>query len=287
MDRRQFLKVSGAFASIEFHRDAITERVDDRTSPEHSTDLTAFVQRLPSMNGLNADSHLAFSLTRLDENAATLTESFISDATAYATVFAGRTATDVAFGLEDTSAVRTRLTADGYEKVRTYDGRPVFHRRTRTRHRVIAVTDSTAIIGVGPVFDAVQNDVTETLAAVRDPPTVQMADTELCQTILDHLGSGTHLSVDMTPDSRRTTAHVEATGEHYQFHGDTTVVRTVTLFDTPVHARAASQDDLESPPTPQYPAAGDCSTDCQGRAVVRETRLPSAAVPSGSYRRTE
>lgn len=280
MNRRQFLKISGAFTSIEFDETALADNDTDHPSDEPRVSLSALAQRLPSPDRLNTESHLAFSLTRLDEDVATPTAPALSGADSYATVFAGRTATDVAFGLDDSRTVRDQITGGGYETLGTRDDWPLFHRRTRTRHRVIAITDSAAVIGVGPVLDETHNDVTETLSALSDHSAPRMTDEKTPQTVLERLGSGIHLSVDLTPDSRRHPAAVEATGERYEIAGDAPTIRTVTLYDTPAHARTASLTDHDSPTVLQRPDATDCSTDCHGHAVVRDATIPRTAFPS-------
>lgn len=280
MDRRQFLEVSGALATIELDGSAIDGRADDHPSGS-GEDPATFAGRLPSPAGLNTDDHVAFSFTRLDGPAATLTGRAVTDATAHATVVAGRTATDVAFGIDDARAARDRLAAGSYETVGRLDGWPVLHRRKRTRHRLVAVTDDTAVVSVGPVYDAVRTDLAATLAAVTGHATARVTDTETWPAVLDRLGVGVHVSVDVTPDPRRTAAGVEATGERYAFRGDRTAVRTVTLFDTPARARTASPDDLDASPTLETPAATDCSVDCRGRAVVRDATIPPTAFTSG------
>lgn len=277
MERRDFLKVAGAFATIEIEPSDTIRRRSDRASA--GDDDTSFVASLPGSNALAASDY-AFSMTRLDDDVATVTENVVSDATVYGTVFAGRVMTDIAFGLGDADAFRNRLVTDGYDVVGVQDGWTLFERELRTRHRVVAVTDSTAVVGVGPALGAVRNDVTETLAAVTDRPAERVTETGICRAVLDHLGSGIHLSVDMTPDPRRTRASVEATGERYAVRDDTMAVRHVTLFDTPSHARTASREDLGPTPVLQSPAATDCSSDCHGRAIVRDTTIPSAAFPS-------
>lgn len=285
MNRRDFLTMAGAVASIEFAQPAAGEPGESTAGT--ADDVTSFARGFPDAAALATGGGYAFSVTQLDDDVAKLVDGPITDAAVYGTLFAGRVTTDIAFGIDDRTAVLDHLAADNYVRRDRRDGWLVMSKRLRNRHQVVAVSGSTAVLGTGPILRAVRNDVRKTTLAVDRADAGKEFEKDDKQIILDHLGSGVHHFVDMKPNPHRAPTSVEATGVRYQFDGDTTVVRSVTLFDTPIHARAASRDDLEATTIRQFPAAGDCSTDCQGRAVVRDTRLPPAAVPSGSYRPTE
>lgn len=284
LNRRQFLKVSGAFATIEFEDAPSSEQPPEQAAEPVSGDadepLAAFARRLPSSGALNTDSHVEFSLTRLDGPISTTTEPAVSTASAYATMNAGRTATDIAFDLDDRRAFRNRLTTDGYEQIGTHHGWPVFHRRTRTRHRVVATTDDAAIMGTGPVPTDVRNDVHETVAAVSGRLPSGVASEPAVEESLNELGLGTHLAIDLSPDPRQTAAGVVTTGERYRIHGDSLTVRSIALFETPAAAREVTRADFDPATSMQRAAATTTAVDRHGRVVVQDATIPLEALPS-------
>lgn len=278
MNRRTFLKVAGAFASIEVGGPDDGGFGDGTVPPAVEEDLASIARSLPAAGALAADDGIEYSVTRLDGEGTTATEKVVTDATAYGTVFAGPTAVDVAVGLPDGRAFLESLRSDGYDVLGTHRGWTILERGARTRHRTAAVADSTAIVGVSPVAAAVRNDVRETMTAVTRAPENRIPGTEVREHLIDHLDAGTHLSVDATPDPRRTAESVVATGERYVFETEHTRLRSATLFDSVGAARAAGLDDTRRVP---LPAETSGSIDRHGRAVVRDATVPTEQFLSG------
>lgn len=272
MNRRSFLKVAGAVASIEIGRQDEVGDGDDAELAAGEEDLPSLARSLPTASGLAVDDGIEYAVTRLDADVATISEATLADATAFATVFAGPTAVDIAVGLPNAQAVRDRLLADGYDVLGTQRGWTVLDRGARTRHRTAAVADSAAVLGASPVPAAVRNDVRAVMRAVAEEPEIRPADVEVRDSVLDHLGAGTHLSVDATPDPRKTAGSVVATGERYALGQDRTTVRSVTMFESVAGARAADLDDIRGVPGPSGTVG---SVDRRGRAIIRDATVPS------------
>lgn len=287
LDRRRFLQVGGAVASIELDPAALAP-TDDRTA-EHElpkqipgeaepadgrhADLARYADSLPAVERLHTDAHVQFSLTRLDVDAAALIEPDIESATALGTVFAGRTGVDVAFDVTESDLPAERFNANTYDRIGSHRGTELLHQRSRDRHRVVAVTDAIAVVGVGPIRETVVHDVTATLDAAKTDRPHTMADDATVSRVLDRLGDGFHVSVDRTPDPRRTASAVNATGEVYQFDDDGLTARTVTHFETRGQAHAATRDDIATMPIQERAPATDRATRVQGRSIVDDATL--------------
>lgn len=272
MLRRDFLKVTGAFASIELERPERVERENDQVSTDEH--VTSLARTLPAAAELAYAPHYALSVTRLTDESVSVSEPAFEDATAYGTVFAGRTTLDVAVGFENADAFRDRLRASGFEATGDAGGATLFHDRTNHKHRVVAVHDSTAVVGAGPVRDAVGNAVETTVAVTRTADQWRVVDGDR-RTVIDHLGPGTHLSVDTTPDSNGWTDAVVATGERFETHGGTTSVRSVALFDTVRDARTADVDGSDAGTQLAERVETAPSVDYRGRTLVRDATIPT------------
>ena len=282
MNRRGFLAAVGTLAGVEVDPAAlagVTAAADTPGAP----DLAGLVERLPATGALAADADVAVAATRLVDGATALSGP-VADADAVGTVLAGRIATDVAVGVADPGAVVDRLTAEGYEWRQRRDGWLVLDRSAGRRARVAAVGEAAAVLAAGPRAGPVRTDVDAVTAAVDPSGDGTATSASRRQQILDRLGSGVRVAVDLDPGpsaaagDRLDPAPV-ATGERYAVRGETTEVRRVALF-----ADAATARDAGPTPLGARPGPNDRATDVRrrGRAVVRDATVPTGeAFPSG------
>lgn len=297
MRRRGFLATAGALAGLEFDPAALAAA--QGTAGAEDPDLAGLVARLPAPDALAAGGDVELAATRPVDGAATLSGP-IADAAAVGTVLAGRVGADVAVGVPDTDAVVDRLTAEGYERRsgRRRDGWRVFERRGGRRARVAAVGEDTAILAGGPLIGPVRADVEAVTAALdrhddgdRPGRTATEADaTRRRRRVLDRLGSGVHVAVDLDPGptggNARSSKHSGrdeptpvATGERHAVRGGTTVVRRVALFPS-----AAAAHDAGTATLGVRPVALERSAEVRrrGRAIVRDAVVPTReAFPDG------
>lgn len=280
MLRRTFLKVATAAGSIEFeppeHADS-----DDTDPADEPLWYGAFASALPTPAALGDPPQYAASLTQLDAET-TASDDVLAGAAVCGTVFAGRTAVDVAFGATDTARLRERLYAARTEAVGSRKGWTSGGWPQRNRYRVVAVDDSTAIVGLGPVPAQVRAVVRTTIEAVdrHGDKLASQSGPSTWQRLFDHLGTGRHISIDTTPD--HVPDSVVATGERYRHGNGRASIRHVTLFDTAHAARQHEPDDLAASHRLQPTHDTALSVTHDGHALVQHARTPTDSVDEWS-----
>lgn len=280
MHRRTFLEIAAAFTSIEVNPSDTVAAMEGRDATRFGGDLASLARALPEADTLATQSDYAFSLTRLADRGVAIERDALAGATAYGTVFAGPIATDVAFGVPDTEALTDELHATEYEVVDRRGGWTVLGRQLRTRYRLVGVHDSTAVLGVGPAQTAVRDDVEAAMDAVEQPAD---AETERSnrRALVDLLGTGSHVSVNMTPDPRKIADQAVATGIRYDVRGDTTAVRAVTLFESTRYAHSADGNRRMEAIRGLGETTADPTTERRGRGLLQEATVPTVSLKSG------
>lgn len=273
MLRRTFLKVATAAASIEFEPPDYAASDDSEPSNGPSW-YRSFASALPTPAALGDPPQYAISLTQLDAET-TVSDDVLAGASVCGTVFAGRTAVDVAFDATDTDRLRERLHAARSLDVRSLNGWTIAGRWQRNRYRLVAVDDSTAIVGLGPIPDHVRAVVHTTSESVdnRDDRAEPQSEHGTWQRLFDQLGTGRHVYVDTTPDHAPDS--VVATGERYQHAGGRATIRHVTLFDTVRAARQHGPEDLAASRQLETTRKTVSSVTRNGHALVQKATIPT------------